>query len=50
MILRRKKEDSDSSSPTQRILSSRGLVSSNIDSLALDSKFTLVKVVWNMRF
>ena len=32
---------------------SRGLVSSNIDSLAassLDSKYTLVKVVWNMRF
>ena len=32
---------------------SRGLVSSNIESLAasmLDSKYTLVKVVWNMRF
>jgi hypothetical protein len=32
---------------------SRGLASSNIDSLAaseLDSKYTLVKVVWNMRF
>ena len=32
---------------------SRGLVSSNIDSLAaskLDAKYTLVKVVWNMRF
>jgi hypothetical protein len=32
---------------------SRGLVSSKIDSLAvstLDSKYTLVKVVWNMRF
>ena len=32
---------------------SRGLVSSNIDSLAastLDSNYTLVKVVWNMRF
>jgi hypothetical protein len=32
---------------------SRGLVSSTIDSLAasaLDSKYTLVKVVWNMRF
>jgi hypothetical protein len=32
---------------------SRGLVSSNIDSLAastLDSKYTLVKVIWNMRF
>jgi hypothetical protein len=32
---------------------SRGLVSSNIDSLAastLDSKYTLVRVVWNMRF
>jgi hypothetical protein len=32
---------------------SRGLVSSNIDSLAastLDSRYTLVKVVWNMRF
>jgi hypothetical protein len=32
---------------------SRGLVSSNIDSLTastLDSKYTLVKVVWNMRF
>jgi hypothetical protein len=32
---------------------SRGLVSSNIDSLAastLDSMYTLVKVVWNMRF
>jgi hypothetical protein len=32
---------------------SRGLVASNIDSLAassLDSKYTLVKVVWNMRF
>jgi hypothetical protein len=32
---------------------SRGLVSSIIDSLAastLDSKYTLVKVVWNMRF
>jgi hypothetical protein len=32
---------------------SRGLVSSNIDSLAastLASKYTLVKVVWNMRF
>ena len=32
---------------------SRGLVSSNIDSLAastLDSKYTLVKVTWNMRF
>ena len=31
---------------------SRGLVSSNIDSLAvstLDSKYALVKVVWNMR-
>jgi hypothetical protein len=31
----------------------QGLVSSNIDSLAassLDSKYTLVKVVWNMRF
>ena len=32
---------------------SRGLVSSNIDSLTattLDSKYTLAKVVWNMRF
>jgi hypothetical protein len=32
---------------------SRGLVSSKIDSLegsALDSKYTLVKVIWNMRF
>ena len=32
---------------------SRGLASSNIDSLeasTLDSKYTLVKVVWNMRF
>jgi len=32
---------------------SRGLVSSNIASLeasALDSKYTLAKVVWNMRF
>ena len=32
---------------------SRGLVSSNIESLAastLDAKYTLVKVVWNMRF
>jgi hypothetical protein len=32
---------------------SRGLVSSNIESLeasTLDSKYTLVKVVWNMRF
>ena len=32
---------------------SRGLVSSNIDFLAtstLDSRYTLVKVVWNMRF
>ncbi len=32
---------------------SRGLVSSNIDSLAastLDPKYMLVKVVWNMRF
>ena len=32
---------------------SRGLVSSKIDSLTastLDSKYTLVKVVWNMRF
>ena len=32
---------------------SRGLVSSNIDSLeafALDSRYTLVKVIWNMRF
>jgi len=32
---------------------SRGLVSSTIDSLAasaLDPKYTLVKVVWNMRF
>src|SRR5215472_12971020 len=32
---------------------SRGLVSSNIDALAassLDSKYTLVKVVWNMHF
>jgi hypothetical protein len=32
---------------------SRGLASSNIDSLtasALDSKYTLVKVVWSMRF
>ena len=32
---------------------SRGLVSSNIDSLeasTLDSKYTLVKVIWNMRF
>ena len=32
---------------------SRGLVSSKIDSLAgsmLDAKYTLVKVVWNMRF
>src|SRR5579864_6147485 len=32
---------------------SRGLVSSHIDSLeasALDSKYTLVKVLWNMRF
>jgi hypothetical protein len=32
---------------------SRGLVSSNIDSLAastLDSNYTLVKVVWNMCF
>jgi hypothetical protein len=31
----------------------RGLVSSNIDSLeasTLDSKYTLVKVIWNMRF
>ena len=32
---------------------SRGLVSSNIDSLtasSLDSKYTLARVVWNMRF
>ena len=32
---------------------SQGLVSSSIDSLeasALDSKYTLVKVIWNMRF
>ena len=32
---------------------SRGLVSSNVDSLEaskLDSKYTLVKVIWNMRF
>jgi hypothetical protein len=32
---------------------SRGLVSSSIDSLeasAMDSKYTLVKVIWNMRF
>jgi hypothetical protein len=32
---------------------SQGLVSSNIDSLeasALDSKYMLVKVIWNMRF
>jgi hypothetical protein len=32
---------------------SRGLVSSKIDSLeasTLDSKYTLVKVIWNMRF
>jgi hypothetical protein len=32
---------------------SRGLVSSTIDSLeasALDSKYTLVRVIWNMRF
>ena len=32
---------------------SRGLVSSNIDSLegsTLDAKYTLVKVIWNMRF
>jgi len=32
---------------------SRGLVSSNIDSLeasTLDSKYTLVKAIWNMRF
>src|SRR5579864_2979697 len=32
---------------------SQGLASSNIDSLeasALDSKYTLVKVIWNMRF
>ena len=32
---------------------SRGLVSSNIDSLeasTLDTKYTLVKVIWNMRF
>ncbi len=32
---------------------SRGLVSSNIDSLevfTLDSKYTLAKVIWNMRF
>jgi hypothetical protein len=48
-----KKEDFLKVLPRRKEFRSRGLVASNIDSLAassLDSKYTLVKVVWNMRF
>jgi hypothetical protein len=49
-----KKEDFLKVLPRRKeIFRSRGLVSSNIDSLAastLDSRYTLVNVVWNMRF
>src|SRR5690242_12850825 len=49
-----KKEDFVKVLPRRKeFFRSRGLVSSNIDSLeasTLDSKYTLAKVVWNMRF
>jgi len=49
-----KKEDFLKLLPRRKeFLRSRGLVSSNIASLetsTLDSKYTLVKVIWNMRF
>jgi hypothetical protein len=49
-----KKEDFLKVLPRRKeVFRSRGLVSSNIDSLeasTLDSKYTLVKVIWNMRF
>ena len=49
-----KKEDFLKVLPSRKeFFRARGLVSSNIDSLdasALDSKYTLVRVVWNMRF
>jgi hypothetical protein len=49
-----KKEDFLKALPRRKeFFRSRGLVSSKIDSLAasmLDAKYTLVKVVWNMRF
>jgi hypothetical protein len=48
-----KKEDFPKVLPRRKeFFRSRGLVSSNIDSLSastLDSKYTLAKVVWNMR-
>jgi hypothetical protein len=49
-----KKEDFVKVLPRRKeFFRSRGLVSSNIGSLeasTLDSKYTLVKVIWNMRF
>jgi ketosteroid isomerase-like protein len=49
-----KKEDFQTMLPRRKeFFRSRGLVSSKIDSLdisALDSKYTLVKVLWNMSF
>src|SRR5215469_1113964 len=49
-----KKEDFMKVLPRRKeFFRSRGLASSNVDSLeasTLDSKYTLVKVVWNMRF
>ncbi|HTQ57784.1 MAG TPA: hypothetical protein VMI94_25125 [Bryobacteraceae bacterium] len=49
-----KKEDFLKVLPRRReFFRSRGLVSSTIEALesaALDSKYTLVKVIWNMRF
>jgi hypothetical protein len=52
--MREERRLSESSSPTQRILSVAriGVLEHRLSLAAstLDSKYTLVKVVWNMRF